>query len=102
MKRSDHPKHRKLPDLFIKEHYSIHFGWQLACIDNVSTKDKQRLKVKYINIHTCIQKQLDKPKTKLLEEKWSKRFKKPGQNQTGHYQMPPKKDFILLYAQGYV
>ena len=86
LKRSDHPKHRKRPDLFLKEHYSIHFGRQLAYIDNVSTKDRQRLKVKYIiclyiqNIYTCIQKQLDKPKTKLLEEKWSKRSKKPGQN----------------------
>ena len=102
LKRSDHPKHRKQPDLFFKEHYSIHFGRQLAYIDLVSTKDRQRLKVKYIiclyiqNIYTCIQKQLDKPKTKLLEEKWSKRSKKPGQNLKGHYQKPPKKDFILL------
>ena len=110
LKRSDHPKHRKRPDLFLKEHYSIHFGRQLAYIDNVSTKDRQRLKVKYIiclyiqyiYIYTCIQKQLDKPKTKLLEEKWSKRSKKPGQNLMGHYQKPPKKDFILLYAQKYV
>ena len=48
LKRSDHPKHRKQPDLFIKEHYSIHFGRQLAYIDNASTKDRQKLKVEYI------------------------------------------------------
>ena len=102
LKRSDHPNHRKRP--FIREHYSIHFGRQLAYIDNVSTKDRERLKVKYIiclyvqNIHTCIQKQLDKPKTKLLEEKWSKRSKKPVKNLMGHYQNHPKKDFILLYV----
>ena len=48
LKRSDHPKHRKRPDLFIKEHYSIQFGRQRAYIDNVSPKDRQKLKIKYI------------------------------------------------------
>ena len=81
LKRTDHPKHRTQPDLFIKEHYSIHFGRQLAYIDNVSTKDRQRLKVEYIiclyvqNIPTCIQNSLTNQKQNCLRRSGQKELR---------------------------
>ena len=45
LKRNDHLKHRKRPDIFIKEHFPIQLGRQLAFIDNMNLKESKKLKV---------------------------------------------------------
>lgn len=45
LKRNDHVKHRKRPDIFIKEHHPLLLGRQVAYIDKVAPKEGKKLKV---------------------------------------------------------
>jgi hypothetical protein len=46
LKCNDHDKHRRRPDLFIKDHHPIMLGRQLSYVDDMtSSKKRSKLKV---------------------------------------------------------
>ena len=92
MKRRDHVKHRIRPDIFVMEHHDILIGKQRCYIDTLNIeKMKARLKVIVFSVNhylLFIKEQLQKSKSKPMEEKWSKRVKQ-GKTRNDTYQKPP-------------
>lgn len=39
LKRNDHPQHRLRPDIFLKDHYDVLKGRQLAFVDRLRIKN---------------------------------------------------------------